>query len=140
LLSFEFKPQPAHHAGLRGGPTRSTRGPFLAETGCRPAFTIVCIGASNRARLREVLTKACRDRGANAEASGNQRRGKAGASGFPLWNQFRRHLPPPRHGPIAMPLMNVAPKSSFVLSHRHLLGIEGLSRDEISGLLDLAEE
>ena len=36
--------------------------------------------------------------------------------------------------------MNVAPKSSFVLSHRHLLGIEGLSRDEISGLLDLAEE
>ena len=39
-----------------------------------------------------------------------------------------------------MPLMNIAPKSSFVLSHRHLLGIEGLSRDEISGLLDLAEE
>jgi len=36
--------------------------------------------------------------------------------------------------------MNMAPKSSFVLSHRHLLGIEGLSRDDICGLLDLAEE
>ncbi len=31
-------------------------------------------------------------------------------------------------------------KSSFVLSRRHLLGIEGLSREEIAGLLDLAEE
>jgi aspartate carbamoyltransferase catalytic subunit len=36
--------------------------------------------------------------------------------------------------------MNIAPKSSFVLSRRHLLGIEGLSPDEIVGLLDLAEE
>jgi len=36
--------------------------------------------------------------------------------------------------------MNIAPKSSFVLSQRQLLGIEGLSRDDISGLLDLAEE
>jgi aspartate carbamoyltransferase catalytic subunit len=36
--------------------------------------------------------------------------------------------------------MNIAPKSSFVLNHRHLLGIEGLSREEIIGLLDLAEE
>jgi aspartate carbamoyltransferase catalytic subunit len=36
--------------------------------------------------------------------------------------------------------MNIVPKSSFVLSHRHLLGIEGLSRDDILGLLDLAEE
>ena len=36
--------------------------------------------------------------------------------------------------------MNIAPKSSFVLSRRHLLGIEGLSREEISGLLDLSEE
>jgi aspartate carbamoyltransferase catalytic subunit len=36
--------------------------------------------------------------------------------------------------------MNIATKSSFVLSHRHLLGIEGLSPDEINGLLDLAEE
>jgi aspartate carbamoyltransferase catalytic subunit len=34
----------------------------------------------------------------------------------------------------------MAPKSSFVLSHRHLLGIEGLSREDIIGLLDLAEE
>jgi aspartate carbamoyltransferase catalytic subunit len=36
--------------------------------------------------------------------------------------------------------MNVAPKSSFVLSRRHLLGIEGLSHADIVGLLDLAEE
>ena len=36
--------------------------------------------------------------------------------------------------------MNIAPKTSFVLSHRHLLGIEGLSPDEIAGLLDLADE
>ncbi len=36
--------------------------------------------------------------------------------------------------------MNIAPKSSFVLNKKHLLGIEGLSREEISGLLDLAEE
>ncbi len=31
-------------------------------------------------------------------------------------------------------------KSSFVLRHRHLLGIEGLSAADITGLLDLAEE
>ena len=36
--------------------------------------------------------------------------------------------------------MTIAPKSSFVLSRRHLLGIEGLSHADISGLLDLAEE
>jgi aspartate carbamoyltransferase catalytic subunit len=36
--------------------------------------------------------------------------------------------------------MNIAPKSAFVLNRRHLLGIEGLSREEISGLLDLSEE
>lgn len=36
--------------------------------------------------------------------------------------------------------MNIAQKSTFVLSHRHLLGIEGLSVEEITGLLDLAEE
>jgi aspartate carbamoyltransferase catalytic subunit len=36
--------------------------------------------------------------------------------------------------------MNIASKSTFVLNHRHLLGIEGLSREEIIGLLDLAEE
>ena len=36
--------------------------------------------------------------------------------------------------------MNMASKSSFVLNRRHLLGIEGLSRSEIIGLLDLAGE
>jgi aspartate carbamoyltransferase catalytic subunit len=36
--------------------------------------------------------------------------------------------------------MNIVPKTSFVLSHRHLLGIEGLSADDIAGLLDLADE
>jgi aspartate carbamoyltransferase catalytic subunit len=36
--------------------------------------------------------------------------------------------------------MNIAPKPAFVLNRRHLLGIEGLSREEIVGLLDLAEE
>src|SRR5260221_14025914 len=36
--------------------------------------------------------------------------------------------------------MNSAPKTSCVLHRRHLLGMEGLSPDEIVGLLDLAEE
>jgi aspartate carbamoyltransferase catalytic subunit len=36
--------------------------------------------------------------------------------------------------------MNIAATSSFVLNRRHLLGIEGLSREEILGLLDLSEE
>jgi aspartate carbamoyltransferase catalytic subunit len=36
--------------------------------------------------------------------------------------------------------MNIAATSSFVLNRRHLLGIDGLSREEIVGLLDLAEE
>jgi aspartate carbamoyltransferase catalytic subunit len=36
--------------------------------------------------------------------------------------------------------MNIAPNTSFILSHRHLLGIEGLSSADIVGLLDLAEE
>ena len=36
--------------------------------------------------------------------------------------------------------MNIAHKSTFVLSGRHLLGIEGLSHADIVGLLDLAEE
>jgi aspartate carbamoyltransferase catalytic subunit len=36
--------------------------------------------------------------------------------------------------------MNIAPKSSFVLNRKHLLGIQGLSTAEIYGLLDLAEE
>jgi aspartate carbamoyltransferase catalytic subunit len=46
-------------------------------------------------------------------------------------------LPDP---PIRAALMNIAQKSSFVLHQRHLLGIDGLSREEIIGLLDLAEE
>jgi aspartate carbamoyltransferase catalytic subunit len=36
--------------------------------------------------------------------------------------------------------MASAQNTSFVLSQRHLLGIEGLSRDDIVGLLDRAEE
>jgi aspartate carbamoyltransferase catalytic subunit len=36
--------------------------------------------------------------------------------------------------------MNIVTKSSFVLNRRHLLGIEGLSQAEITGLLDLSEE
>src|SRR5216110_1300773 len=36
--------------------------------------------------------------------------------------------------------MTPASKSTFVLGHRHLLGIEGLSADDITGLLDLSEE
>jgi len=36
--------------------------------------------------------------------------------------------------------MTSTPKSSFVLSRRHLLGIEGLSAADITGLLDLGEE
>jgi aspartate carbamoyltransferase catalytic subunit len=36
--------------------------------------------------------------------------------------------------------MTIAPKPSFVLSRRHLLGIEGLSHEDITGLLDLSEE
>src|SRR5215510_13902919 len=47
----------------------------------------------------------------------------------------RRQVPP-----IGLALMTIAPKPSFVLSRRHLLGIEGLSHQDISGLLDLAEE
>jgi aspartate carbamoyltransferase catalytic subunit len=49
-------------------------------------------------------------------------------------------LQQPCEAPIDTALMNVAPKSSFVLSRRHLLGIEGLSHADIVGLLDLAEE
>src|SRR6267378_4819222 len=42
--------------------------------------------------------------------------------------------------PIALALMTPASKSTFVLGHRHLLGIEGLSAADITGLLDLSEE
>src|SRR6202012_1577189 len=50
--------------------------------------------------------------------------------------------PLPRHPspPIALVLMTSASKSTFVLGHRHLLGIEGLSAADIAGLLDLSEE
>src|SRR3982750_906603 len=36
--------------------------------------------------------------------------------------------------------MTLTSKSTFVLGHRHLLGIEGLSAADITGLLDLSEE
>ena len=36
--------------------------------------------------------------------------------------------------------MTSGSKSSFVLGHRHLLGIEGLSAADITGLLDLSDE
>jgi aspartate carbamoyltransferase catalytic subunit len=49
-------------------------------------------------------------------------------------------LPDPPSAPIALVLMTPASKSTFVLGHRHLLGIEGLSAPEITGLLDLSEE
>src|SRR5512146_156545 len=49
-------------------------------------------------------------------------------------------LPPVASLPIALVLMTPASKSTFVLGHRHLLGIEGLSAADITGLLDLSEE
>src|SRR3982074_3215778 len=49
-------------------------------------------------------------------------------------------LPPLPSLPIALVLMTPASKSTFVLGHRHLLGIEGLSAADITGLLDLSEE
>lgn len=39
-----------------------------------------------------------------------------------------------------LPLMTTRGPSSFALAQRHLLGIEGLSASDITGLLDLAEE
>src|SRR6266705_2730215 len=42
--------------------------------------------------------------------------------------------------PIALALMTPISKSTFVLGHRHLLGIEGLYPADITGLLDLSEE
>src|SRR3978361_157772 len=42
--------------------------------------------------------------------------------------------------PIALVLMASASKSTYVFGHRHLLGIEGLSAADITGLLDLSEE
>src|SRR5439155_5423413 len=49
-------------------------------------------------------------------------------------------LPRPASPPIALVLMTPISKSTFVLGHRHLLGIEGLSAADITGLLDLSEE
>ena len=49
-------------------------------------------------------------------------------------------LPPVASLPIALVLMTPVSKSTFVLGHRHLLGIEGLSAADITGLLDLSEE
>src|SRR5439155_446759 len=43
-------------------------------------------------------------------------------------------------GPIEAGLMDRGRKSTFVLSQGDLLGIEGLSREDILGLLDLAED
>ena len=49
-------------------------------------------------------------------------------------------LPCQKTPPIAVALMTSPSKSTFVLGHRHLLGIEGLSAVDIAGLLDLSEE
>src|SRR3954451_22946877 len=57
-----------------------------------------------------------------------------------LWTAFRRPCPGRPTPPIGVALMNIAAKSTFALHRRHLLGIAGLSADEISGLLDHAEE
>src|SRR6478609_3986062 len=57
-------------------------------------------------------------------------------------NMRAPYSPLPRRAslPIALVLMTPPSKSTFVLGHRHLLGIEGLSADDITGLLDLSEE
>ena len=49
-------------------------------------------------------------------------------------------MPLPPTFPIRPALMTSAQTTSFVLSQRHLLGIEGLSRDDILNLLNRAEE
>src|SRR5262249_38739303 len=60
--------------------------------------------------------------------------------GFCLWNRRCPALFQGETDPIGVVLMNIAQKSSFVLSQKHLLGIEGLSRDDILHLLELAEQ
>src|SRR5688572_25221894 len=55
-------------------------------------------------------------------------------------DRWGSHLLRPAYAPIEPALMDMDTKSSFVLSRKHLLGIEGLSYEEIVGLLDLAEE
>src|SRR6201985_2996339 len=56
------------------------------------------------------------------------------------WPPVYSPLPRLASLPIALVLMTPPSKSTFVLGHRHLLGIEGLSADDITGLLDLSEE
>src|SRR6202047_4326765 len=60
----------------------------------------------------------------------------------PGYNSQAPYSPLPRLASlhIALVLMTPVSKSTFVLGHRHLLGIEGLSADDITGLLDLSEE
>src|SRR5262249_49170808 len=70
----------------------------------------------------------------NASTCGATRPGPA------LWTAANGSLPGPPTPPKEPALMNIAQRTSFVLNRRHLLGIEGLSREEITGLLDLAEE
>src|SRR5262249_9439095 len=52
-----------------------------------------------------------------------------------LWPLQGRETPP-----IALTLMTSPSKSTLFLGPRHLLGIEGLSAADITGLLDLSEE
>src|SRR3954454_441634 len=61
---------------------------------------------------------------------------RPGDNSGPLYSR----LLPAASLPIALALMTSISKSTFVLGHRHLLGIEGLSADDITGLLDLSEE
>src|SRR5260370_14287595 len=60
----------------------------------------------------------------------------------PADNSQAPYSPLPRLAslPIAVVLMTPASKSTFVLGHLHLLGIEGLSAGDITGLLHLSEE
>src|SRR5260370_38833906 len=75
--------------------------------------------------------------------NGNARRVQPGAgcetSTAALPGTAPAPLRPTSAGPIESALMNIAQKSTFVLNQRDLLGIEGLSGEEILGLLDLAE-
>src|SRR3954464_15724761 len=79
--------------------------------------------------------------GASAGSPGASRSGTGPAMALNhLGSTPLRPLPGGPDAPIGPALMNIVQKSAFVLAHRHLLGIEGLSREEIVGLLDLAEE
>src|SRR6266404_844760 len=77
------------------------------------------------------------------EKRGCPRQARAGREKVrPGINSHAPYSPLPRAAslPIALVLMTPSSKSTFVLGHRHLLGIEGLSVDDITGLLDLSEE